>query len=193
MTSADSLRQVLLRSSHSVRKASQGKGTIFLVIYPPHLHREFRIAWGFSLCCNLTHSHMPDAVPVRRTNGLPRASFRFHLTMDTLAFGYALGAIPCARDFHPLDCTHAWHTATRPAITQVFAGLVILSADSEISRRRASTPRRSGGSIRGPDIQASERFRSRSRGWSAADHGRAARAEPCRRPWKSSRSRASCR
>ena len=101
MTSADSLRQVLLRSSHSVRKASQGKGTIFLVIYPPHLHREFRIAWGFSLCCNLTHSHMPDAVPVRRTNGLPRASFRFHLTMDTLAFGYALGAIPCARDFHP--------------------------------------------------------------------------------------------
>ena len=112
MTSADSLRQVLLRSSHSVRKASQGKGTIFLVIYPPHLHREFRIAWGFSLCCNLTHSHMPDAVPVRRTNGLPRASFRFHLTMDTLAFGYALGAIPCARDFHPLDCAHAWHTTT---------------------------------------------------------------------------------
>ena len=30
--------------------------------------------------------------------------------MDTLAFGYALGAIPCARDFHPLDCAHAWHT-----------------------------------------------------------------------------------
>ena len=114
MTSADSLRQVLLRSSHSVRKASQGKSTIFPVIYPPHLHREFRIAWGFSLCCNLTHSHMPDAVPVRRTNGLPRASFRFHLTMDTLAFGYALGAIPCAQDFHPLDCAHAWHTTKSP-------------------------------------------------------------------------------
>ena len=113
MTSADSLRQVLLRSSNSVRKASQGKNTIFPVIYPPHLHREFRIAWGFSFFGNLTHSHMPDAVPVRRTNGLPRASFRFHLTMDTLAFGYALGAIPCARDFHPLDCAHAWHTTKR--------------------------------------------------------------------------------
>ena len=113
MTSADSLRQVLLRSSHSVRKASQGKNTIFLVTYPPHLHREFRIAWSFSLCGNLTHSHMPDAVPIRRTNDLPRASFRFHLTMDTLAFGYALGAIPCARDFHPLDCAHAWHTTTK--------------------------------------------------------------------------------
>ena len=114
MTSADSLRQVLLRSSNSVRKASQGKNTIFPVIYPPHLHREFRIAWGFSFFGNLTHSHMPDAVPVRRTNGLPRASFRFHLTMDTLAFGYALGAIPCARDFHPLDCAHAWHTQKSP-------------------------------------------------------------------------------
>ena len=114
MTSADSLRQVLLRSSNSVRKASQGKNTIFPVIYPPHLHREFRIAWGFSFFGNLTHSHMPDAVPVRRTNGLPRASFRFHLTMDTLAFGYALGAIPCARDFHPLDCAHAWHTKKGP-------------------------------------------------------------------------------
>lgn len=93
MTSADSLRQVLLRSSNSVRKASQGKNTIFPVIYPPHLHREFRIAWGFSFFGNLTHSHMPDAVPVRRTNGLPRASFRFHLTMDTLAFDYAIPAI----------------------------------------------------------------------------------------------------
>ena len=121
MTSADSLRQVLLRSSNSVRKASQGKNTIFPVIYPPHLHREFRIAWGFSFFGNLTHSHMPDAVPVRRTNGLPRASFRFHLTMDTLAFGYALGAIPCARDFHPLDCAHAWHTKkNRPASRSVF-------------------------------------------------------------------------
>ena len=118
MTSADSLRQVLLRSSNSVRKASQGKNTIFPVIYPPHLHREFRIAWGFSFFGNLTHSHMPDAVPVRRTNGLPRASFRFHLTMDTLAFGYALGAIPCARDFHPLDCAHAWHTKKKAPIKQ---------------------------------------------------------------------------
>ena len=128
MTSADSLRQVLLRSSHSVLKASRGKSTIFPVIYPPHLHREFRIAWGFSLCCNLTHSHMPDAVPVRRTNGLPRASFRFHLTMDTLAFGYALGAIPCARDFHPLDCAHAWHTTIgRPSTGGRFAYLLWLS------------------------------------------------------------------
>ena len=141
MTSADSLRQVLLRSSHSVRKASQSKNTIFLVTYPPHLHREFRIAWGFSLCGNLTHSHMPDAVPIRRTNDLPRASFRFHLTMDTLAFGYALGAIPCARDFHPLDCAHAWHTARRRIRLRLFAfGRIRVKSYLSGARRQKQPP-----------------------------------------------------
>ena len=53
---------------------------------------------------------MPDAVSVRQVDGLPRASFRFHLAMDTLASGYALGATPCAQDFLPLDCARAAHT-----------------------------------------------------------------------------------
>ena len=112
MTSADSSRQVLLRKLFQahVREASLGKNAIFPVIYPPHLHLKFCVALGFSLSSNLTHYRMPDAVPVRRTNGLPRASFRFHLAMDTLASGYALGATPCARDFHPLDCAHARRT-----------------------------------------------------------------------------------
>ena len=93
-----------------VRKTSAGKLTIFPIIHLLHLHREFRVAWGFRLYSSLTHSHMPDAVSVRQVDGLPLASFRFHLTMDTLAFGYALGATPCARDFHPLDCARAAHT-----------------------------------------------------------------------------------
>ena len=150
MTSADSLRQVLLRSSNSVRKASQGKNTIFPVIYPPHLHREFRIAWGFSFFGNLTHSHMPDAVPVRRTNGLPRASFRFHLTMDTLAFGYALGAIPCARDFHPLDCAHAWHTKKNapPRGVRFFSSLSLRLLRRRPREARRREPRRTGAQYR---------------------------------------------
>ena len=126
MTSADSLRQVLLRSSNSVRKASQGKNTIFPVIYPPHLHREFRIAWGFSFFGNLTHSHMPDAVPVRRTNGLPRASFRFHLTMDTLAFGYILPATGRIRDFHPLETCAARRTTNKRAVSQGHSSFIFL-------------------------------------------------------------------
>ena len=57
---------------------------------------------------------MPDVVLVHRISGLPRASFRFHLAMDTLASGYALGATSCARDFHPLERAHAGRTIQTP-------------------------------------------------------------------------------
>lgn len=79
-------------------------------MYLLHLHLGFRVALGFILLCRLTHLRMPDAVPVRKVSGLPRASFRFRLATDTLAFGYALGATSCARDLHPLDHAHAGRT-----------------------------------------------------------------------------------
>ena len=53
---------------------------------------------------------MPDAISIRRISGLPPASFRFHLAMDTLAIGYVLGATSCTRDFHPLERAHAGRT-----------------------------------------------------------------------------------
>ena len=83
-------------------------------MYLLHLHLGFRVASGFILFCRLTHRRMPDAVPVRQVGGLPPASFRFHLVVDTLALGYALGATSCARDFHPLDHAHAGHTNKMP-------------------------------------------------------------------------------
>jgi len=52
----------------------------------------------------------PDVISVRQTGGLPQASFRFHLTMDTLASSYTLPATGRVRDFHPLDCAHAGRT-----------------------------------------------------------------------------------
>ena len=55
-------------------------------MYLLHLHLGFRVASGFILLCRLTHRRMPDAVPVRQVGGLPPASFRFHLAVDTLAF-----------------------------------------------------------------------------------------------------------
>ena len=79
-------------------------------MYLLHLHLGFRVALGFILLCRLTHLRMPDAVPVRKVSGLPRASFRFRLATDTLAFGYALGATSCARDLRPLDHAHAGRT-----------------------------------------------------------------------------------
>ena len=112
LTSYGKLYSVFSFEVH-VRKISAGKLTIFPIIHLLHLHREFRVAWGFSLGSSLTHSHMPDTVSVRQVDGLPPASFRFHLAMDTLASGYALGATPCARDFHPLDCARAAHTTIR--------------------------------------------------------------------------------
>ncbi|RHP55544.1 hypothetical protein DWZ27_11470 [Ruminococcus sp. AF31-16BH] len=49
-------------------------------------------------------------ISVRQTRDLPvvslfphPASFRFHLTMDTLAFGYILPTTGWIRDFNPLE------------------------------------------------------------------------------------------
>ena len=67
---------------------------------------------------------MPDAVSVRQVDGLPMASFRFHLTVDTLAFGYALGATPCARNFHPLYKTSNRYLAFVVFMVQKFTKVV---------------------------------------------------------------------
>lgn len=56
-------------------------------------------------------------ISVRQTRDLPvvslfphPASFRFHLTMDTLAFGYILPTTGWIRDFNPLETCVAGHT-----------------------------------------------------------------------------------
>ena len=52
----------------------------------------------------------------RRLVGSPHpASFRFHLTMDTLAFGYILPTTGRIRDFHPLETCAARRTTTKSA------------------------------------------------------------------------------
>ena len=56
-------------------------------------------------------------ISVRQTRDLPvvslfphPASFRFHLTMDTLAFGYILPTTGWIRDFNPLETCAAGRT-----------------------------------------------------------------------------------
>ena len=56
------------------------------------------------------------AISVRQAKGLPPASFRFHLAMDTFAFGYALPATGRAWDFHPLDFAHAGRTKLKEGL-----------------------------------------------------------------------------
>ena len=46
-------------------------------------------------------------ISVRQTRGLSRASFRFCVATDTLAFDYVLTATGRTRDLHPLESTHA--------------------------------------------------------------------------------------
>ena len=56
-------------------------------------------------------------ISVRQTRDLPvvslfphPASFRFHLTIDTLAFGYILPTTGWIRDFNPLETCAAGRT-----------------------------------------------------------------------------------
>ena len=63
-------------------------------------------------------------VSVRQARGLPvvslfphPASFRFHLAVDTLAFGYTLPAIGRVRDFHPSETCAAGRTKRKPALS----------------------------------------------------------------------------
>ncbi|WP_306769630.1 hypothetical protein, partial [Agathobacter rectalis] len=44
------------------------------------------------------------------------ASFRFHLTMDTLAFGYILPTTGRIRDFNPLETCAARRTTIKPPV-----------------------------------------------------------------------------
>ena len=49
-------------------------------------------------------------ISVRQTRDLPRASFRFRIATDTLAFSYVLTANGHTQDFHLLEFAHAGRT-----------------------------------------------------------------------------------
>ena len=60
-----------------------------------------------------TYPYFPAlyVVPVRQAKGLPAASFRFHLTMDTLAVQLYTSSLPRrVRDLHPLERAHGAQT-----------------------------------------------------------------------------------
>ena len=97
MTSADfwqfshtSLHGLLLLIVHPQRtcQTSPGKSDRLHPVYPPHLLYGVRAVLDFVLYGKLVRSNSAlYAVLVHRVGTLPPASFRFHLTMDTLAFG----------------------------------------------------------------------------------------------------------
>ena len=85
--------------------------TLFPLIYPPHL-----LVLPATLGLHLFWQTYPYfralyVISVRRTKSLLTASFRFHLTMDTLAVLLYTSSLPRrVRDFHPLERTHGAQT-----------------------------------------------------------------------------------
>jgi len=87
--------------------------TLFPLIYPPHLLDSYkRQLYGFILFSRLTKQNLAlYVISVRRTKSLPTASFRFHLTIDTLAVQlYTSSLSRRVRDFHPLERAHGAQT-----------------------------------------------------------------------------------
>ena len=89
---------------------------LFPSIYLPHL---LVLPATFGLRCFLpSYPYFPAlyVVSVRQVRGLPTASFRFHLTVNTLAVQLCASSLPTrTRDFHPLEPAHGGRTEKRSA------------------------------------------------------------------------------
>lgn len=87
--------------------------TLFSLIYPPHLLGSYkRQLYGFVLFSRLTKRNLASyVISVRRTKSSLTASFRFYLTIDTLAVQLYTSLSPRrVRDFHPLERAHGAQT-----------------------------------------------------------------------------------
>ena len=123
MASADfcalsvTLRWQLLLSERSAQ-ISPGTTRFFPSIHLPYLSRMIPCSyWASAWVAVLPSCVTSYMVSVRQARGLPvvslfphPASFRFHLAMDTLAFGYILPTTGRIRDFHPLETCAAGRT-----------------------------------------------------------------------------------
>ena len=113
--------QLRLRISARSSQTSPDTTRFFSSIYLPHLPHAIPCSYWASTCWAALPSHIAFyAVSVRQARGLPvvslfphPASFRFHLTVDTLAFGYILPTTGRIRDFNPLETCAAGRTTIK--------------------------------------------------------------------------------
>ena len=104
--------------SRHTAQTSPGTTRFFLSIHLPHLSYLIPCSYWASTCIAALPSCMTlYEISVRQTRDLPvvslfphPASFRFHLTVDTLAFGYILPTTGRIRDFNPLETCAAGRT-----------------------------------------------------------------------------------
>ena len=101
--------------------------TLFPLIYPPHL-----LVLPATLGLHLFWQTYPYfralyVISVRRTKSLLTASFRFHLTMDTLAVLLYTSSLPRrVRDFHPLERAHGAQTKNAAQPFYRLHGIIML-------------------------------------------------------------------
>ena len=108
--------------SRRTAQTSLGTTRFFLSIHLPHLSRRIPCSyWALTWVAVLPSCITLYEISVRQTRDLPGvslfphpASFRFHLTMDTLAFGYILPTTGRIRDLHPLETCAAGRTQKKP-------------------------------------------------------------------------------
>ena len=102
-------------------QTSPGTTRFFLSIHLLHLPYMIPCSFRASACKAVLPSCMAFyVISVRQTRDLPvvslfphPASFRFHLAMDTLAFGYILPTTGRIRDLHPLETCAAGRTLVK--------------------------------------------------------------------------------
>ena len=111
--------------SRRTAQTSLGTTRFFLSIHLPHLSRRIPCSyWALTWVAVLPSCITLYEISVRQTRDLPvvslfphPASFRFHLTMDTLAFGYILPTTGRIRDFNPLETCAARRTQQKSGET----------------------------------------------------------------------------
>jgi hypothetical protein len=116
---------LLLRALLPVHETSPGTTRFFLSIYLLHLFPAFPCSYWTSACLAVLSTQKTlYEVSVRQARDLPAlvsifpahpASFRFHLAMDTLAFGYVLPTTGRTLDFHQLETCAAGRTTMKIA------------------------------------------------------------------------------
>ena len=113
--------------SRHTAQTSPGTTRFFLSIHLPHLSRMIPCSYWVSTWDAALPSCMTlYEISVRQTRDLPvvslfphPASFRFHLTVDTLAFGYILPTTGRIRDFNPLETCAAGRTTKKTPLYAV--------------------------------------------------------------------------
>ena len=119
MASADFSRFVVTACPCGLALETSPVMDVFFPSYTSLIYSESsEQLWDFVLFCRLIHSHKPwYQVSVRRVRCLPTASFRFHLAMDTLAFGCSLPTVRAAWGLAPVRIRSCWANKKMPSLS----------------------------------------------------------------------------